>query len=817
MDYDIAYSDQHSAFTPVVCLGPDRVLKLTGSSVSTQLDASASWVIGSTISSYSWSVIRGPATLSNANTATPTLTATAPGRILIGCTVTASNGKSSTGYRNVYVYSDTSPAVEVVLESFHGSFDRGGFEFSIRLPSAVDLYENNKVILFSEDQPQSIGPIVGAENIVAVGWVDLSECEVDDKTGTAILSVKGTHHWLSNLMGFPVGLENVSNTPTRWTEMQSLTVDKALWHLFVWRSTVTNCVDVFLSGDTRQASVLQDASGDLWKQIKTMAEESILASPMCDPYGRVFVQIDTNYILESNRGSIPIVMTLSKDDCTHVQVDFYETPKVSRVDLSGVAGSKPIVSSAPGSVFGRTGKVLTKERLLFSDQEQANHLASLIYNRENRKYDFTIELVSANRLITLVPNQYLSVSIADETPRKITYSGKIVPRGLSIEHDPNKGVLRMSVVGEPEVFKNLSQTIQTPLEPPKSNIPLQPDLFPVFPLLPVLPGGGSYFPFPIPSTIPSEPPMTAVPGTPCRDGTDASANGPYQALSKVVLQIPGWDRVRSYYKFFARPSNADNPTMYMINGRWLTRSSPAAAWVETQDDDFYTVYLLNATGQRIATGIKNPVTNPYQRTGYFNNSSGVDCWGIEIELNDPVLSFDAIYFEYLGHPWSNYNPATFNYGSSPNYGYYWASVEGTWNTGFYSWHGFRVNMYKGGANFYNWPVNVRVVVETQLNGQLEPNPVSPRGIQALVGNTIIAHKDGNTTGDKLSATASVAYPNISNTMQFTGQTWIGYFGLEPVTNFRIKTTWQVWLEGTKRIEIDSVFLWNICQHIDYIT
>ncbi|MEJ5201568.1 MAG: hypothetical protein WHV66_04980, partial [Anaerolineales bacterium] len=212
MDYDIAYSNQHSVFAPVPCLGPDLVLKLDGASVSTQLDASKSWVIGSSISGYAWSVVRGSATLQNANTATPTLTATTAGRILLKCTVTAANGASATGYRMVYVYSAANPPMEIELDDFSGSIERGGFEFAVRLPISPGFTPRDycKVILFAEECPQSIGPIGGAENVLAIGWMNESECEVDDKSGTAILSIRGAHYWLTRIGGYPVGVETVS-------------------------------------------------------------------------------------------------------------------------------------------------------------------------------------------------------------------------------------------------------------------------------------------------------------------------------------------------------------------------------------------------------------------------------------------------------------------------------------------------------------------------------------------------------------------------------------------------------------------------------
>lgn len=106
MDYDIPYSNQHSNFDPIVVMGPDRVIRLSSGGVNINLDASQSWVFDSTITQYNWGIVSGSGTLTNTNTAMPILTVTVAGRIVLKCTVTAANGKSSTGYRTIYVYDD---------------------------------------------------------------------------------------------------------------------------------------------------------------------------------------------------------------------------------------------------------------------------------------------------------------------------------------------------------------------------------------------------------------------------------------------------------------------------------------------------------------------------------------------------------------------------------------------------------------------------------------------------------------------------------------------------------------------------------------
>lgn len=497
MDYDIAYSNQHSSLNPVPCMGPDRILKLTGASVSTQLSASSSWVIGSSISGYAWSVVRGSgASLANANTATPTLTATATGRILLQCVVTAANGKTATGYRNVYVYDAANPPTEIMLESLSGSRERGGFEFSISLPTPPGFAARDyrKVVLFGEEQPQPIAPIPGAENVLAIGWMDESECQVDDKNGLASLSVKGAHYWLDKITGYPAGIENTSGTPARWTQINSLTVDKMFWHLLYWRTTLPNCVDFFLTGDSRQSSAFNAPTGSLWRQIKAIAEESILAAPICDPYSRLFANVDENYTPESNRSAIPVIQTLTRDDFQSVSFTHRPVSDISRVELSGIAllnnQGRALFSLSPGHVFSRFGAPLQKDRLLLSSQSQANELAGLVFGRESRAFDFDITLTGPNRLISLAPRQYLQLEIAaGDTPAGIAYSGRVIPREISIDHDPETGAMITSLTAEPETFAAPNTNGDIPLNDEDNNFWTPPPFIPPpLPPLPPLPG-----------------------------------------------------------------------------------------------------------------------------------------------------------------------------------------------------------------------------------------------------------------------------------------------------------------------------------------
>lgn len=714
MDYDVAYSDQHNAFRPVVCMGADRVLKLDGSSISTQLDASQSWVIGSSISSYMWSVVRGPATLQDADTATPMLTATAAGRILLECTVTAENGKSSSGYRSVYVYNESSPMVhQVELEHFSGSLDEGGFEFSVRLTNPLQSQSRNylKVVLFSEDFPQAIG-----DNVLAIGWMDEKDCTVDENGGLSILSIKGAQHWLKLCAGYPAGVENVNRTPEAWTEIQSLTVDKMLFHLLYWRTTLSNCVDILLSGDGRIAPAFH-AVGSVWEQMRLIAEESILAIVCCDACSRLFVQIHPN-LVPAERNA-PLVLELSKDDFQRIEIQS-RNPEIHQYHVSGIDQNwKPVFATAPGLVYGRYGKITSKEQLLFVNQQHAIQLAGLLLAREKREYDFSIHLTGAIRLFQIVPFSFIHINVAaTDTPARISYAGNVIPS--RIEYNFENGVLTQTIFAEPETFAipGVAQYFSDPPIVGTVEIPLLDFNSPQWPAL----TPGFFAPPWLPSNEPLPPESNPIyPICPI----SAPANGPF------IWNIPYVLISNSRYTIFVparliiRSSGHDNKTVWGVRGQFFKKDENDI-WQETSENDFYNVYAYNSAGQIVASGIKDTVTDPKYRTGTFQPPVAAEIayvgLAIEADLLRPTIIFPEVETQHFwDDPGVIHGELSWGYSGAG----IWASIQNAMLTYNYS-NGVYCKLRLGGYNeFFDHPL---IIKQKVLAFQNKGNILSAHGM-----------------------------------------------------------------------------------------
>lgn len=627
MDYDIGYTDQHLYLAPIPVMGPQAVLWLTEDTVNFEPDASNSWVLGSAISSYLWTAPGSSAT-SGLDSATPTITYNAVGRYRISCTVTAANGKTTTGYRYVFVYdSENPPATNFELLSCAGDRENGGWEFSIRMYDQAllaDVRDRAMIILSARDwygsTEGSIGQLDGYENIIAMGWIAGETIHWDPENNSVTFEVQGPHYWLNQIPGYPVGVEYKSTNPTVWTSLKNLTVDKGLWHLLHWRSTATAMMDIYLSGDTQYLPTAEAATGSLWTQLTTIAEQTILAKPICDALGRMFVQVDTQYLGVSDRMEIPSIMVLTQDDLQEM-VEFEREPirQTAQIYATGISynGSKaiPLLSKAPGISLARFGKSIEIDQLLIPNQARLNELSGMVYAKENNLYKAVdIYLSQNNRLIDIAERSRLILNIGEtDTVRGITFiNQKFLPRRVSYEYDANAGVLLTEMTCEAETVGISGVTVPY-VKPKKKGIVTPIDDYLDIDIPGIFPIGNIYQPI----EIPDEPLIEPEEGATCP--TDAPANGPFRVIGGQTMDDVNNYRASGRIRCVVRTASHTNKTTYSITARF--QKFVDNVWTDTTDadDDWYDIYAVASNGSIIATGIHDTVIGEgFQRTGVFN-------------------------------------------------------------------------------------------------------------------------------------------------------------------------------------------------------
>ncbi len=527
MDVDVAYSDQHTNFNPVPILGPHAVLWLEGATASVNFDASASWVFDSTISGYSWSA-PGSSASSGMTTSAPSITYNAAGIYRVFCMVTAANGKTTTGVRYVFVYdrANNPPATVFQLAQCVGDHDSGGWMFDLTMEAEASLTEirdRSLVVLFAEDwygipldqTKQSIGPVAGRENIVCVGRVVGESIRWDRESGLVHFTVQGAHYWLNKIKAFPIELTFATNTPATFSVMPAMTVDRNLWHILYWHSTVIETMDFYKSGDTRRVPDGKTMASMIWSQLLDIAQPRFLASPGVDRLGRLFAQVNQQMIPSANRSSIPTVMTLSDDDWQEqIELQRMIVEDVSMITLSSQnvdesGNSVTLYSLSPGHVPRRYGEPLPVDRLLATSQSESNSLAGLALGWHINQFpNVPVVFLQNNRMFDLWPHQFAALTIsAGDTPRQITYNGKLIPRRIALYFDSEDSYMHPEINFEAETFEQINTDGDVP-DVDDISIPPIPSI--LIPSLPPL-----FSPFPgEPSSTPDGPPLVG-----CLDDT----------------------------------------------------------------------------------------------------------------------------------------------------------------------------------------------------------------------------------------------------------------------------------------------------------
>lgn len=649
-DWDIAYTDQHKNPDPVVNMGADVALWLDGATVSYSPAASDSWIASGTIASYLWTAPGASAT-SGMNTATPTITYNTSGRYRITCTATATTtGKTFTGYRVVTVVNGAtlSPAVtQFTLKSC--DYSDGGWTFSASMYAEAGLTtvrDRAKVILFARDYyggtKISLGPIPGVENVVCEGWIEGQSIHWNPELSQVEFTVRGPDWWLDKVPGFPTGVKDSTADPRQWTSLASLTVDKGLWHHLAWRSTALNCIDVYKTGDTRRTSACEGSAGSLWKQIKEIAENQILASPICDRYGRLFIEIDSQYLAVGDRTGIPVIQEITSQDWMDA-IDFERVtvPPTAMVDISGVAWSgsvaSPYFSRAAGKSFKRQGDIQTVDRLLLSSQAQCNALCGSIMAKLNNEYpDIPIRLASNNRMIDAAPLQYVTLSLATgDTPRGVSFTTKkFIPRSISYNYDENTGMFQTDLSVEGETIPGLVVTILRP-QPATNNTPPTPPT-PPNPITPT--------PNPVTPPIVAPPPT----GLSACSSLDSPANGPFDTRMEGCLYNGTYTEdgilkqsidLTVPYLAALRDPDADFPSRYLLRAVFQKYDPSTGYWTDDPaiiglDESYYEVQILNDLFTVVARGLKELYgPDNYKQQGGFDNVVAVDFDYVNLHMN----------------------------------------------------------------------------------------------------------------------------------------------------------------------------------------
>ncbi len=497
-DYDIAYSDQNENFYPVPIMGPPAVAFLSGGTASVEFSGEHCYTPdGSANSSWAWTFEDGdPATYASVATSVSWTTA---GIYLVTITITNAHGKSSTGYRYIYIFDRTgsdAPYTSFTVTRLTGSLSGGGWSCNISVwQDDIDLNDfppGAQVVLFAEElwEDNSVvgkGMFIDRDNIKMVGWIEQNSVSFNHVTGQVDFSIVGIHRLMQNCEIFSCALD-YDNTPSVWTELKGLNAIRAFHHLIYWQSTLMTIVDVFLPGQlagSQPAARLPAAwdikfqdfgQASLWSQIKGLCDDvfCLIASDRCST---VFIGRDPQSVEATYIGDVSVWLTLAKTDWFgDAVIQIQDEPHCSQITLEGVyyiGGTDtiaPVFSYSPGTVPSHRGRIIVHSGSILSTDELSAAMAGRLYAIANNPLPrVTLALLgNYGPCVDIAPFRWVQITLlTTDTPRAISWSQRSF-QPLQVEDSIaiGQGTLQTSITLAGYAHGGPGVTITPPEVPP---------------------------------------------------------------------------------------------------------------------------------------------------------------------------------------------------------------------------------------------------------------------------------------------------------------------------------------------------------------
>lgn len=487
-DYDIPYSNQNSLLTPIPIMGCDYAgfVSVTGSQ-SVYFTASDSYVSnGSSISTYQWRFPTGCVPATYVGDTPGNVVFPSAGNYNVELSV-VSNTKTGTAFRNVCLLNRPGrattnlPIMDWSLEDITGDWNNG-WTAKISVGDRADEFEDGYMaIIFAEDKygtsSQSIGGYPNREHIKFIGYINKADTIYDWQTSKTTFLLKGISALFQNKEMFSVSLES-NVAPNAWTQLPNMTINEIIDHYVRWHSTLLEVVDytqIQTVEGTYRDHYEDIPKGEIANTVNNVLGSRLLANFCSDRQNRCFSQVDLNLLPTGTRPSTALVLTDNDWIGDAKYGESLESP-LSTVLLGGVSfnGTDDIglLSRAPGTFPGYTGKSQNVSGLALDSQDQLNVLSGLYYGKyKNRFPEFTLQMANNFGQADVIPQEYWEYNLpTGRTERGTEWTHKrFIPRKISEKWAD--GVLSQNITFEAETNASPGVTVLIPVTPPQSTRP----------------------------------------------------------------------------------------------------------------------------------------------------------------------------------------------------------------------------------------------------------------------------------------------------------------------------------------------------------
>ncbi|HML23524.1 MAG TPA: hypothetical protein PKD09_17845 [Aggregatilinea sp.] len=462
-DYNIAYTDQHLLFPPICNIEgkpsgwcePGQTYRLV------TLDASASQPVatGASITAYSWEI--GDCTLESGYAATDAqIVLRAPaGFRWVSCTVTDSNSKTAVRYVPVWAHHPISypPAT-------YGALDVG---FTI---ARDERYEWREMDLRFFGVDEAFNEAVIAENALIcyweeadfggdtppvgyidqfLGWTVREATFIRLSHGYYFVTVAGAGYFLDGIGGLAGTLQQ-ADTPASWSQMEGLTIDRAVYAALRYGSTALDVCNLYVSDQDDPRGELDISPGSLWSQVRNLvARYAGLAG--CDSLNGILLRRDASHLSSADRTARGTLLDLTADDWTDETAWTYSRElrrPVGRIIAEGRAwaGSAEVryKSQAPGATpdYGVSESTMPLLSLPYTGaQEELNRLVGdeLAWQQSSIK-ELPVLLMGNLDVVEPAWRIPVTLTVAATNPRGLALSAApFVVTRVSVQHSVTRG------------------------------------------------------------------------------------------------------------------------------------------------------------------------------------------------------------------------------------------------------------------------------------------------------------------------------------------------------------------------------------------
>jgi hypothetical protein len=505
-DSSLALGTNGTQPPPVANAGPWKAGKVSAGVLTADFDGTNSFAVasGASISSYAWDFGSG-ATPASSSASTVSGVTFPAGERWIKLTVTDSNAKTHTARALIVaIDDDTFPAI-TAFRVTSDMLNRQGHTMAFELISdaLVSTYPDGTAVIYWEEEfyggtTAKLAGYSDREEIKFIGWIDTesSSISVDINRGRIPNQTIQCIDPAGRLRKLPSFRQVVERNPSadEWTELAGLNMDRFMWYLMHWHSTVLEVTDWDWSGtgETYLFPRLQSDGGDLFDQVNARAK-AIAHNFGCDQQGRLITQPDPMLQASADRTAVEIV-DLDESDWLRINVSRNRHPKVHW--LRGAAleahatNFTPRFCIAPGSAPGQGVDARDQNYQIVDDQDELNAREGNRYARQNSEIQNLDLMLAHPGDAGIVPAlmEWVEVTLPAAFAAQRGYSftnARFLPIQVSINHDNDRGAKRATVTLE---FETEGQPAATVIPPVGTNIPTWKNKFPtVTPPTPVAP------------------------------------------------------------------------------------------------------------------------------------------------------------------------------------------------------------------------------------------------------------------------------------------------------------------------------------------